>query len=116
MAVIKAIQPFGTNGKLDVAPTTLTASDTLVYTSAKNQVLYLSNPTAGALTVTIDGDAGTTISPPGYGGTVSVASGYDITVAAGGVQAVALSSIRSFLQGTVAVTGGAGLKAWIAEG
>lgn len=117
MATIAAIQPGSVNGPALVAATALTGTDTLVYKPAINQVLYLSNTTASPVTVTIDGDAGTTISPGGYGGTISVASGKAIAVAAGTIQAVQLRSISAFLQGTVAVTGGvAGVVAWIQEG
>lgn len=117
MAVIKAVAPQGTNGKFAVAPTPLTGADTLVYSPGKLQTLYLYNTTAGSVTVTIDGDGGTTISPPGLGGTVSVAAGYAVAVAAGTLQAVALSSIKAFLTGVVNVTGGvAGVTAWIHEG
>lgn len=116
MATIKAVSPAANNGKFAVAPIPLTGADTLVYSSAKNQTLYLVNTTASAVTVVIDGNAGTTVSPPGLGGTVDVSAGYSVAVAAGAVQAVQLSSIKSFLQGTVNVTGGvAGLLAWIAE-
>lgn len=117
MAVIHAIQPGSINGKFAVAPTALTGADTLVYKPAVNQVLYLYNTTASPVTITIDGDGGTTVSPPGLGGTVDVSAGYAIAVAAGTVQAVQLRSISSFLQGTVAVTGGvAGCTAWVQEG
>lgn len=116
MPVIKAVAPQGTNGKFAVAPTALTGADTLVYSAGKLQTLYLYNTTASAVTVVIDGDAGTTIAPPGYGGTVSVAAGYSIAIAAGALQAVALPSIKAFLTGTVNVTGGvAGVTAWVAE-
>lgn len=116
MAVIKTIQPLSQNGKFAVAPTALTGTDTLVYAAAKNQVLYLFNTTASPVTVTIDGDGGTTVAPPGYGGPIDVASGYPITVAAGTVQAVTLLSIKYFLKGTVNVTGGvSGVVAWIQE-
>lgn len=117
MAVIKAIQPGSVNGKFAVGPTDLTGTDSLVYKPAVNQVLYLYNTTASPVTVTIDGDGGTSVSPPGLGGPVDVSAGYAITVAAGTVQAVQLRSISSFLQGTVAVTGGVtGVTAWIQEG
>ena len=117
MAVIKTIAPFATNGKFAVAPTALTGADMLLYSPSKLQTLYLFNTTASPVTVVIDGTLGTTVSPPGQGGTIDVSAGYSITVAAGACQAVALSSIRNFLQGTVNVTGGvAGCVAWIQEG
>lgn len=117
MATIASVAPFSQVGKFAVAATTLTGADTLVYKSAVRQVLYLSNSTAGSVTVTIDGDGGTTVTPPGQGGTIDVSAGYAIAIAAGTVQAVALLNIRNFLQGVVNVSGGvAGVTAWIQEG
>lgn len=117
MAQIKTIAPFSTNGKFAVAPTALTGADTLVYSPGKLQTLYLYNTTGATVTVVIDGTLGTTVSPPGQGGTIDVSGGYSIPIAAGTVQAVALSSIRNFLQGVVNVTGGvAGVTSWIQEG
>lgn len=117
MAVIKSIAPYAQNGKFAVAPTALTGADTLVYLSGKLQTLYLYNTTGASVTVTIDGDGGTTVTPPGLGNTIDVTGGYAIAIAAGTVQAVALSSIRAYLSGVVNVTGGvAGVTAWIQEG
>jgi len=116
MALIKAIAPFAQNGKFAVAPTPLTGADTLLYRPAVQQTLYLFNTTGATVTVTIDGDGGSTVSPPGLGSTVDVSGGYVVAVLAGTVQAVALSTIRAYLSGTVNVTGGvAGLVAWIQE-
>lgn len=114
MAVITAtnIQPAGVN---TVTETTLGASDTLTYNASRTQVLYLDNQTAGALTVTIDGDGGTTVPVAGIG-SVSVASGYSTgSIAAGAVRAIVLSSISKYLQGTVTVTGGTGIVASLLE-
>lgn len=116
MAVIKSVAPYSQNGKFLVAPTALTGADTLVYKTGKLQTLYLYNTTGATVTVTIDGDGGTTVTPPGLGNTVDVSGGYAIALAAGTVQAVALSSIRAYLSGVVNVTGGvAGVTAWIQE-
>lgn len=116
MALIKAIQPFGQVGKFAVGPTALTGADTLTYSPAKQQVLYLYNTTAGAVTVTIDGTLTTTVTPPGQGGTIDVSAGYAIAIPAGTVQAVALQNIRNYLQGVINVTGGvAGVTAWVQE-
>lgn len=90
--------------------TTLTASDTLIYKSGSLQTLILRNPTAGSLTVTLDGDQSTTVSVSGMGD-VSVSAGKSITVAAGATRAVRLDTIAAYLKGTVAVTGGTGLEA-----
>ncbi len=116
MAQIKAVAPFAQNGKFPVAPTALTGADTLVYKPARQQTLYLFNTTGATVTVTIDGDGGTTVSPSGLGNTIDVSGGYVVAVPAGTVQAVALSSINAYLKGTVNVTGGvAGLVAWVQE-
>jgi len=116
MAVIKAVAPQATNGKFAVAPTALTGADTLVYSAGKRQTLYLYNTTGASVTVTLDGDGATTVTPSGLGAPISVSGGYAIAIAAGTLQAVALPSVRAYLTGTVNVTGGvAGVTAWIAE-
>lgn len=94
--------------------TTLTASDTLTYNPQKRQLLLLQNTTASPVNVTIDGNGGTTISVPGLG-TVDVSAGRVITVPANGQQAVMLSAISAYLQGSVAVTGGTGCNAMLFE-
>ncbi|QJD55169.1 hypothetical protein Psm1vBMR14_gp17 [Pseudomonas phage MR14] len=116
MAVIKAIAPQATNGKFDVAPTALTGADTLVYSPGKLQTLYLYNTTAASVTVTLDGDGATSVTPSGLGAPIDVTGGYAIAIAAGTLRAVALPSVRAYLAGTVNVTGGvAGVTAWVAE-
>lgn len=98
----------------ELTRTSLGASDTLTnYVSGTGQWLILDNTTASPVDVTIDGSGGTTISPEGYGGTVSVASGKIITVPASKTYAVKLDAIAAFLQGTVAVTGGTGVIAHV---
>lgn len=101
-----------TQGVFSATPQTLTSADILVFEPTKKQMLHLNNVTAGSLTVTIDGADGTVVASPGIG-MVSVAGGLSITLAAGEVKAVILSSIRHYLQGVVAVTGGTGIKATI---
>lgn len=101
-------------GAFAVTEQTLTASDTLTFTPARKQLLVLRNDTAGSLTATIDGADGTTVSVPGVG-SVSVASGLAIAVPANSVRAVVLSTISAYLQGVVAVTGGAGIKAQLVD-
>lgn len=97
-------------GAFSVTEVTLTSSDTLTFNTSQKQLLVLRNDTAGSLTATIDGDGGTTVSVDGLGA-VSVASGLAIAVPAGEKKAVVLNTIRHYLQGVVAVTGGTGLKA-----
>ena len=94
--------------------TTLTSSDVLPYDSAKTQLLVLSNQTAGSITATIDGADGTSVTVDGLG-SVSVASGLAITIPQNEIRMVRLQSIRNYLQGVVAVTGGTGLRAQLLE-
>lgn len=100
-------------GAQDVTEVTLGASDTLTYNDFAHttQVLYLRNPTASPITVTVDGDGQDSVNVPGVGA-VDVSGGIDIgPIAAGEAAAVQLRSIRAYLTGTVTLTGGDGLVA-----
>ena len=67
------------------------SGDTLVYTADNGQELYLYNTSASAVIVTIDGSLGTTVAVPGTaGGTLSVAAGLAVTVAANSFATVML--------------------------
>jgi hypothetical protein len=73
--------------------------------------LYLNNVTGGALTVTIDGDGGSTQEVSGIG-SVDISSGYSTgSIASGDTVAITLDTISKYLQGTIAVTGGTGIEA-----
>lgn len=110
MAVIARTNVAGT-GRKTLTETTLTASDTFTYGTGDQMILR--NPTAGALSPTIDGDAGTTVGVPGVGD-VSVASGYAVgSIAAGAMVYINLDTISAYLQGTITITGGTGLVAAI---
>lgn len=111
MALITQTQ--ATDGPLAsiLARTVLSASDTLVYTAGGKQVLVLFNTTATLVTATIIGSTASTISPAGYGGTISVAAGKPIAVPASSTVMVELDDMYSFLLGTVSITGGVGLTA-----
>jgi len=105
-----SITGYGSNA---ITETTLNGSDTLTY--KRNAILILSNPTGGALSPTIDGDGGTTISVQGLG-VVNVAAGYAVgSIGAGDVVAIQLNSINEYLRGTIAVTSGTGLVATLLE-
>ena len=110
MALIASLIASGIIGSFAATESTLSADDTITLAPGKAQLLVLRNATAGALTVTVDGDAGTTASIPGYG-TVSVAAGYPIVLAAGAQAAVILSTIGLYCQGVVHLTGGTLVKA-----
>lgn len=110
MAVIAETLMTGT-GSRALTVTTLGPSDTLVYRPNAKQVLVLDNVTAGALTPKLDGADGTNVQVSGVGA-VDVSAGYTTpSIAAGARAAIPLDSISAFLQGTVTVTGGSGIKA-----
>ena len=105
-----------TQAPITLGMVTLTASDTLTYKPLGNQKLFIYNPTASPVAVTIDGNGGTTLPVSGIGGTIDVSAGKAITVPANDGVYVVLKVIDAYLRGTVAVTGGTGLKAKIVEG
>ena len=96
---------------VNLTRTTLTASDTINYTPGSGQILVMYNTAAAAVTVTITGSAATSITPPGFGGTISLAGGKAVTVPLNGTTLLALDDISAFLPGTVTVAGGVGLVA-----
>jgi hypothetical protein len=102
-------------GKRAVTLTTLNGTDSFVYDESKTPILILHNPTAGAISPVIDGNGGTTFSVPGIG-SVDVSGGYAVgSIAAGACVAVPLVTIREYLRGTIAITGGTGLTAALLE-
>lgn len=114
MATIAATSMTGT-GAREITVTTMTSSDTFTYNAGKDPVLVLNNASGGPLTVTIDGDGGTTKAVAGIGA-VDVSSGYATAeIADGEVYAIPLNTISAFLQGTIAVTGGTGISASLLE-
>lgn len=116
MATIVPTLMTGTGVK-NVVETTMTASDTLVYTPGTNQKLRLRNVTAGALTVTITGSNAVSRTYP-EGGTVNYAAGFSTgsIAATTGDIAIELDPIAGYLDGTVTLTGGTGIKASLFNG
>lgn len=111
MAAIASINA-GQVGSFAASLTTLSADDTITIAGGKKQLLVLRNPTGGSITVTVDGDGGTTVNAGQLGlGSINVAAGYGITVAASQSVAVVLGTISAYCQGVVHLTGGAGLVA-----
>ena len=113
MATIAQTVVTGVKTPVVVTKTTLTSSDTFSYSAGTGQVLELTNGTGGSLTVNIDGSGSTTIQPDGMGQTVDVSAGFNIVLTAGVTKAVPLDSIKVWLIGTIAVTGGTGITASI---
>lgn len=109
MAAITSIDA-SVQGAFVSAKTTLSADDTITFNATRKQLLVLNNPTGGALTATLDGDAGTTVNVPGVG-SVSVAGGLAIALTAGQSKSVVLGTVSAYCQGVVHLTGGAGIEA-----
>ncbi len=103
-------------GKRAITETTLNGTtDTLTYKAGQGQILILRNGTAGALTPVIDGAGATTIPVQGIG-SVDVSAGYSVgAIAAGAEVAIPLDTIRAYLVGVIAITGGTGLSASLLE-
>jgi hypothetical protein len=98
-----------------VTETTLTGTDTFTYRADVKQYLILRNDTAGALTPNIDGDAASTQYFPGVGN-VDLTGGYTFaSIGVGETVIVDLDDIKSYLAGTIAMTGGTGLVASLLE-
>ncbi len=115
MATIAATNMLVTGAKT-VNETTLNgSSDTFVYTQRKDALLVLRNPTGAAISPTIDGDGATTVPVAGVG-SVDISGGYAVgSIAAGAAVAIRLDTIKEYLAGNIAITGGSGLVAQLLE-
>ena len=92
--------------------TTMTASDTFVFTPGAGQILTLRNPTAGALSPIINGSANVATGVTGLG-SVNTTTGYavgSIPLTTGCVM-IPLDSISLYLKGTISIASGTGLVA-----
>jgi hypothetical protein len=105
---------MGGQGSRAITRTTLTASDTFTYSEGNGEILVFQNDTAGALTLTIDGDGANAAFPVAGVGTINLSTGFSTgSVPAGELRAIPLDTIKEYLRGTIAVTGGSGAKAYI---
>jgi hypothetical protein len=110
MAVIPASK-ISSVGRTNPVASTLTSSDTFVYTQGVTKWLHLRNGTAGALTPTITGSLAVSEYLPGVG-VIPTASGYAVGSIAAGVTAIIdLDAVQSYLKGVITITGGVGLSA-----
>lgn len=115
MATITATNAQGSGVKTVTEVTLTGTSDTFTYSPSRNPVLFIRNPTAGALTPTIDGDGATTVAVGGVG-SVDISTGYSTgSIAAGAARVIVLSTISKYLAGTIAITGGTGLVCSLLE-
>ncbi|MCB1321395.1 MAG: hypothetical protein KDK34_14140 [Leptospiraceae bacterium] len=114
MAVITPTETVSTT-EVEIARTTLGASDTFAYTEGTTKYLVIDNVTAGSLTPNIDGDGATTAYFPGVG-VVDLTGGYTLgSIAAGEIFILDLDHIKQYLQGTITLTGGDAAEAYILE-
>lgn len=114
MATIVATKMTGPASRA-ITRTTLGASDTFTYTENTSPVLILDNASGDALNVTIDGAGATNQTVAGIGA-IDLSAGYSTgLIANGACVAIPLKSISSYLSGTIAVTGGTGIKASLLE-
>lgn len=115
MATITSTSVTG-SGVKTIVETLLTGTlDTFTFRKGVNQTLIFRNSTAGALSPIIDGAGTSTVSIAGIG-TIDLSAGYAVgSIPAGAVRAVSTESISSYLDGTIAITGGTGLTATLLE-
>jgi hypothetical protein len=115
MAAITAISVNNLTDFIDAPEVTLTASDTITFNSTKVQILLVTNTTAGALSLKIDGDAGTTVPVSGIGA-IDVSGGKTISIpATTGSKMITLSTISAYCQGVVTLSGAVGAKVRLIE-
>lgn len=117
MATIAATSlSSGTTTVKTITRTTLTSSDTFTYNASKSPILILDNVTGGSLTVTIDGSGAPTALDVSGVGFTDLSNGFSTgSIAAGACIMIQLARISQYLQGTIAVTGGTGIKATLIE-
>ena len=97
-----------------VTPITLTASDTLTFRNSPQQRLVLVNTTGSSNTVTLDGDGAAIIPVDGFG-PVDPTNGLALTIANNAVRALSLNTRGEYLKGTITITGGTGVTAYLLE-
>jgi hypothetical protein len=109
---------IGGTGATTVTETTLDgATDSMVYLSGVNQTLTLRNPTAGALTPIIDGDGANAALPVAGAAPYDLSGGYPVgSIGVGEVVFIKTDTIKLYLEGTIAITGGTGIIATLTEG
>lgn len=102
-------------GSKTVSTVTLGDTGSITFNPAKGPILLMINETDAALAPTIYGSDAHTIEIKTVG-VISLEDGYQCeAIQPGGIAVVALSSISSYLRGTVTITGGTGIKASILE-
>lgn len=115
MAALTATDMTG-SGEREVTMNTLTASDTFSFDESKNQILIIQNDTAGAITPNIDGGSANSAFPVAGVGAIDLSAGYTLgSIGVGEFFALPLNTIKHYLVGTIAMTGGDGAEAALLE-
>lgn len=105
---------LATGGWVNVTPITLTASDTLVFNNSRQQELILVNGTGSTNTVVLDGGDSVLFPVDGFGN-VDPTAGLSLDLADNAVRAISLNTRSRYMQGTIAITGGTGVTAYLLE-
>lgn len=115
MATITATSALGFGARALTWVTLTGTDDTFAYNASKRPILFLRNPTGGAISPVIDGDGASTVSVNGVG-PVDVSSGYAVgSIAAGAAVAIPLASIAEYLAGDIEITSGTDLEGALLE-
>lgn len=109
MPAITATSLLGVGQRAKARVTLGASGNTVAFTKGIGQLLTLHNPTGGALSPVIVGNAATTTDIDGIG-TVTTSGGYAVgSIAAGAEVVVPLDTISHYLKGVIDITGGTGL-------
>ena len=112
---------ISSSGAVAVSPTTLDGTDSFTFIDSEStlQLLHIHNPTGGAISPTIVGDAAPSAHPVKGGTPVDYSSGYAVgSIAAGGTVTVSTDTIRLFCldsANTPDITSGTGLEVAVLE-
>jgi hypothetical protein len=106
-------QSITQDGSFAITMSTLTASDTITFTS--NSYILFYNSTAGSLTAVVKGSSATSKNVDGIG-SVSLSAGVSVVVPAGEFRILNVNSRDEYMVGTsVTITGAATLKAAVLQ-
>ena len=107
-------QALAQDGAFALTFATLSASDTITFTS--NSYILFYNSTAGSLTAVVKGSSAVSKSVDGIGA-VSLSAGVSVVVPAGEFRILNVNSRDEYMVGTsVTITGAATLKAAVLQG
>lgn len=94
------------------------SSDTFTLNSSASvlQLLYLHNPTGGAISPTLVGDSASATFPVSGANTVDLSAGYAVgSIAAGESVVISTDTISLYLTGTISMNSASGLEAVVLE-